>query len=61
MAFFINEESYPQNWFNMLVRYEAGTSEQLIGFLEETWKEEAAQWPLIYNFVDDQFYGTLPG
>ncbi len=55
MAFFINEESYPQNWFNMLVRYEAGTSEQLIGFLEETWKEEAAQWPLIYNFVDDQF------
>ncbi len=55
MAFFINAGSYPQNWFNIMVRLEEGSYEQAINFLETIWQEEASQWPLIYSFVDDQF------
>ncbi len=55
MAFFISHENYPQNWFNLVVRYSPGKSATVINYLEDLWSEEAPQWPLRYSFVDQQF------
>ena len=54
MAFFINHESYPQNWFNLLVKYNPGSSSTVFNYLNELWLEEAPQWPMQYFFMDQQ-------
>lgn len=55
MVFYINHESYPQNWFNILVRYEAGSGREVLTYLEQLWGNEVPQWPLQYQFVDAQY------
>ncbi len=55
MAFYINEDSYPQNWFNLAVRYSDGASSRVTSLLEGLWLEEAPQWPLQYNRVDQLY------
>ncbi len=55
MVFFISEDDYPFNWFNILVRYDKGAAASTIGFLNGIWEDEAAEWPLQYQFVDEQF------
>lgn len=55
MAFYINENSYPQNWFSLAVRYGDGASAMVISLLEGLWQAEAPQWPLQYNHVDQLY------
>ena len=55
MAFYINENSYPQNWFNLAVRFNDGASTRVLSLLEGLWQEEAPQWPLQFNFVDQLY------
>jgi putative ABC transport system permease protein len=55
MAFHISDELYPQNWFNILVRLREGSSSQVISYLEKLWQDDAPQWPLQYQFVEQQF------
>ena len=54
MAFFINHEAYPQNWFNIMVRYNPGASSMVYNHLTELWAEEAPHWPMEYFFMDQQ-------
>jgi putative ABC transport system permease protein len=53
MVWYINRDTYPNNYFNIIARIERGASGEIIQLLEENWKREVAAWPLQYNFVDD--------
>ncbi len=55
MVFFINVDSYPQNWFNILVRYNSNSEAEVLRHLEGLWQQEAAEWPLRFSFVEEQF------
>ena len=55
MVFYINENSYPQNWFNLAVRFNDGASARVLSLLEGLWQQEAPQWPLQYNHVDQLY------
>ncbi len=54
MVFHISFEDYPQNWFNILVRHREGASTQVISYLDNLWRNEAPQWPLQYQYVEQQ-------
>ena len=54
MVFFISEEEYPQNWFNILIRYNPDATARVAGTLETLWEQEAPHWPLRHEFVDQQ-------
>lgn len=54
MVFYIHTESYPQTYFNLLVRYEPGYEHTLVRNLEELWAQEAASWPLQFSFLNDK-------
>lgn len=54
MVFYIGADRYPQNFFNILVRYKEGTTASTLTTLENLWNEEAANWPLQYQFIDMQ-------
>ncbi len=55
MVFFISAEQYPQNWFNILLRYQEGSTREVLTYLETQWGNEMPQWPLQYQFVDEQY------
>ncbi len=54
MAFFINHQTYPQNWFNIMVRYNPGASSTVYNHLNKLWSEEAPHWPMEYFFMDQR-------
>lgn len=54
LVFFISEKQYPQNWFNLLIRYNPGATTSVAGTLEDLWEQEAPHWPLRHEFVDQQ-------
>ncbi len=54
MVFFISEQQYPQNWFNLLIRYNPDATARVAGTLETLWEQEAPHWPLRHEFVDQQ-------
>jgi putative ABC transport system permease protein len=54
MVYYINGNSYPHYYFNILARYESGKSGEIIKLIENFWKEEASAWPLQYHFVEDK-------
>jgi putative ABC transport system permease protein len=54
MVWFINQDSYPQNYFNILARFKKGNEKEIIQYLEENWKQEVSAWPLQYHFVVDK-------
>jgi len=53
-VFFISHDNYPQNWFNLLVRYKEGKSSTVLDYLDNIWTAEIPQWPLSYSFVDQR-------
>ncbi len=55
MVFFISVEQYPQNWFNILLRYQEGRTREVLDYLEAQWMSEVPHWPLQYQFVDEQY------
>lgn len=55
MVFYISEDRYPQNWFNILVRHEEGRGREVLTYLQQLWGNEVPQWPLQYQFVDEQY------
>ena len=54
LVFFISEEQYPQNWFNILIRYTPDASASVAQTLETLCEQEAPHWPLRHGFVDQQ-------
>ena len=54
-VFFISHESYPQNWFHIMVRSMPGKSTDVMAYIETLWTSNAPQWPLQYFFMEDQF------
>ncbi len=55
MVFFISKENYPQYDFNILIRYQSDQRQEVLTYLENTWSQEAPQWPLQLQFVDQQY------
>lgn len=56
MAFFICHDNYPQNWLNMLVRYNPEKAPSVVQYIEGLWQEEAPQWPLQYFHIDQRLH-----
>ncbi len=54
MVFFISHETYPQNWFNILVRSQPGKGSEVLAHIDELWSANAPQWPLQYFFLEEQ-------
>ncbi len=52
MVFYVDDKSYPFNFFNILVRYQEGASASVLRYLESLWLQEAPEWPLQYQFVE---------
>ncbi len=56
MAFYISPEIYPQNFFNIIVRFREGQHANILAYLEEIWMKEAPEWPLEYYFTEELIY-----
>jgi putative ABC transport system permease protein len=54
MVFYINHETYPQNWFYLLVRSQPGKGSDVLAHIDKLWSSTAPQWPLQYFFVEEQ-------
>jgi putative ABC transport system permease protein len=54
MVFFVNHETYPQNWFHVLVRSMPGKSVEVHAYIDEIWSANSPQWPLQYFFLEEQ-------
>lgn len=55
MVFFVNHETYPQNWFYLVVRSMPGKSVEVLANIDALWSGNSPQWPLQYFFVEDQY------
>ncbi len=55
MVFYISKDTYPQNDFNILIRYTADQSREVRAHLERIWNKEVPQWPLQFQFVEQQY------
>jgi putative ABC transport system permease protein len=49
--YFIESETYPPNWINIIVKYKPGVNtNELVADLQKTWDEISPEWPFQYQF-----------
>ena len=55
MVFFMESQAYPQNWFNLVIRYTSDDADVILAHIHELWHEVAPQWPIQYYFPEQKF------